>query len=469
MEEIKGSAGTATEITDSRTSTIQGKVQLYGGTLSIEDEAILNTGGLDAGAGSTVSINSATLNTEDLSLEEGAQFRTQGTSSLSFNTLTLHQAIVNSGSLTLTGTIDASALALQSELRTYIDFEGHTAENGFTKTSYNAVVVVKGGQCSGGTVTHADLAEGQTLVLSADGIAATASDDIDYSSYHQSNGSVSMSAIRTASGEVCDTITLEGGTLVLDGGALDADVSLAQNAALAFGSDAGNIKGMLIATSEEGTVLTTGAASYDTTTKTATLAGTAEQALRLDGVRVNMAAGTTLCLRDVVLAAGATLTDDSARLLAENLTVEVSTVNATLSEAQLMTATSITLSGHGVEAANTQQTPAGSTLRTITLNNISDFAITGSNLCIDLSAYTQLADATDSDYLAILFAAATPDLNTLTITTTLDGQMLTAYYDSTQPQGVAYFDLRSMSVPEPASSTLALLALATLVTRRRRH
>ncbi len=464
LAEMKGSAATAAEIAASRTSDIRGEVQLHGGTLSIEDGAVLKTSGLVAYAGATVSLSSARLNTGSFFLDEGAQLCTQGTSSLSFDTLTLSQAIANSGSLTLTGIIDAGALDMQAELHTYIDAEGRVAESGFAKTAYNAVVVVEGGLCSGGTVTHA----GQTLVLAADGIAATRC-VVDYSTYHQNSGSVSMSSIRAAAGEAGVTVKLSGGTLVLDGGALSSDVALSRDTILAFGEGEGEFKGTLRVTSETGTTVNAGAAIYDSATGTATLAGTAAQALRLDGVQVNMAAGTTLRLQNVVLAAGATLTDDSATLLAEGLTVEVRAANAELADAQLMTAASMTLSGHGVEVGSELQPAAGSTLRIITLHNISDFDITGSALCLDLSAYEQLADATDSDYLAILFASATMDLSTLTVTANINGQTLTAYYDSTQPQGAAYFDLHAVAAPEPSSSALALLALAALAARRRRR
>ncbi len=97
LAEMKGSAGTSSEITSSRTSYIHKLITLYGGTLQVVDGAVLN------GKGLTVTENSlATLLLRDGSMSHsGSNFTFNSTSELKLegtNTITASKVTLGSGS-----------------------------------------------------------------------------------------------------------------------------------------------------------------------------------------------------------------------------------------------------------------------------------------------------------------------------------------------------------------------------------
>ncbi len=103
-------------------------------------------------------------------------------------TITLGHAILNSGSLTLLGNIDANQLAMQSRANSYVDAKGKvTADGSGFATVENAVEVVRNvvaGELVGAQniqVTHG----GETVTLSSDGWARFASGEhTNYTAYY---------------------------------------------------------------------------------------------------------------------------------------------------------------------------------------------------------------------------------------------------------------------------------------------
>ena len=95
LAEMKGSAGTSSEITYSRTSEINSLITLYGGTLQVVDRAILN------GKGLTVAENSqATLLLRNGSMSHSGSFTFNSTSELKLegtNTITAWKVTLGSG------------------------------------------------------------------------------------------------------------------------------------------------------------------------------------------------------------------------------------------------------------------------------------------------------------------------------------------------------------------------------------
>lgn len=117
LAEMKGSAGTATEIENSRTSEIKSRITLYGGSLQVVDGAILN------GQGLTIAENSqATLLMRNGSMSHsGSVFTFNSTGELKLegvNTITA-SSLELGGGVTLTVSVgmenlDAAALSLGS-------------------------------------------------------------------------------------------------------------------------------------------------------------------------------------------------------------------------------------------------------------------------------------------------------------------------------------------------------------------
>lgn len=89
LKEVKGSAGTSAEITNSRTSKLQNTVNLYGGTLRVEDKAVVKTYAFNVteGSNATLRMSDGVLNAGTYNVTVGGTGRlemssTDGSSSL---------------------------------------------------------------------------------------------------------------------------------------------------------------------------------------------------------------------------------------------------------------------------------------------------------------------------------------------------------------------------------------------------
>ncbi len=152
--------------------------------------------------------------------------------------LVLSKAILNTGNLTLNGSIDASALQLNGTASTYVDENGHVGESGFMKAEGFYVQVVSGGTVSGNAeVSHGSM----TLTLGSDGYA-TFGGGINYDTYHlEGNDSVSVKDAAKASDNALKLIEMEGGTLYAD--ATTTVAATAGNIILSEGVLSGSISG----------------------------------------------------------------------------------------------------------------------------------------------------------------------------------------------------------------------------------
>ena len=134
-------------------------------------------------------------------------------------TYTLTEAMDNSGTLTLKGAFNASALTLTDGEITHVDVNGRTGNSGFTKTGARSVTIVNGGTTKNGgtTITHSGLKSGEVLTLGTNGKATTGNGVVDYTSYLLTGtDSASVSAITKAAGGKLKNIDMQGGTLVMD-------------------------------------------------------------------------------------------------------------------------------------------------------------------------------------------------------------------------------------------------------------
>ncbi|MCQ2372278.1 MAG: autotransporter-associated beta strand repeat-containing protein, partial [Akkermansia sp.] len=193
-----------------------GTVQLSGGTLEIAARGIANT--ITASGNSAITVASGT-------------------------THELTSAISNTGTLTLKGAFDTSALKLTQDGVTHMDVNRETGDSGFTKTGGASVTIVTGGTTKNGgtTITHKGLAAGETLVLGSNG-KAVSDGTVDYSTYLLTGtASAGMEDITKMAGKKLQLIDLQGGTL---------DIAAAKGATLAKGvtlnMDSGKVDGLLI-------------------------------------------------------------------------------------------------------------------------------------------------------------------------------------------------------------------------------
>ncbi|MCQ2366441.1 MAG: autotransporter-associated beta strand repeat-containing protein, partial [Akkermansia sp.] len=133
-------------------------------------------------------------------------------------TLTLNQTIENKGTVTLKGAYDASALTLVKGGSTHVDIYGKTGASGFTKTGASSVTIVTGGTTrdGGATITHKDLAAGETLKLGSDGVA-TSGGTVNHTTYLLTGtDTANVAAINQQAGAELTNINVQGGTLTVD-------------------------------------------------------------------------------------------------------------------------------------------------------------------------------------------------------------------------------------------------------------
>lgn len=180
---IKGGtlvAGTATALGS-------GKVTLSGGTLEIAAEGFSNT--LSAEGEST------------LAVADGYK-------------LTLTEALDNKGTLTLSGTLDASALESVAMDATRIDTEGKSGGNGFERSAGLSITLASGSTKDGGaTILHGS----DEYALQTDG-TATLGCVVDYATYYLTDGAEAItSKIHGYHEEAANaTVSMTGGALTVD-------------------------------------------------------------------------------------------------------------------------------------------------------------------------------------------------------------------------------------------------------------
>ncbi|MDO4221672.1 MAG: autotransporter-associated beta strand repeat-containing protein, partial [Akkermansia sp.] len=187
------------------------------------------TGGTAINGGKVVAMHATALGTGVVTLSDGTLeisangfangISASGTSALRVAdgyTLALSQMLANSGILTVSGTVNASALTLDTTAATHIDVNGQSGASGFAKSAYYSVQVVNGGTVGGedAVITHINLPGTETLYLGTDGVAKVGG-DIDYSNYLLTGSDTASTAAIHAQGAGA-TVTQQGGTLTVD-------------------------------------------------------------------------------------------------------------------------------------------------------------------------------------------------------------------------------------------------------------
>lgn len=208
-------------------------ITMSGGQLTADESATV------AAEGGRILLTGGTL---DGSCADTAITATGGTLGLSFSgnssvtataAVRLSGCISNTGTLTLQGELDATALPLQEQAATRVG--GTSAASGFTRSAACSVQVVSGGHVNAGaTIIHGE----KRLTLGKDGLA-TAGGTVDYSEYLLTGTDTArlsdirrteLLRIRVEGGTFtvdADTAALQtsGGTVVLESGTISCPIS----------------------------------------------------------------------------------------------------------------------------------------------------------------------------------------------------------------------------------------------------
>ncbi len=194
----------------------------------------------------------------------------------------------------------------------------------------------------------------------------------------------------------------------------------------------------------------------------------------LDNTLIDIAKGVTLELQDVLLTETSRITDDPATVSLNHVTVAVGEGNTWGTEQTVLASgTTLVQAGSGAVFTLADDAPVFS-LYCSALDTVN---VTGSSLTLDLSGMgASFAEAwAASDYVAVSFGQTEGSLahvNTtgLSITAIYGGSTYAVYVqEGTQANAATlYIATHAASIPEPATTTLGLLALSLLTSRRRR-
>ena len=202
---------------------------------------------------------------------------------------------------------------------------------------------------------------------------------------------------------------------------------------------------------------------------------------RIENSIIDLAAGTRLEMANVVLASSSSITDAAATLVANGLVVEADKTNLADGEIYNSVAGALTPLTYGA-TATPEEAPAGQ-IACFTLSNIQDVAIEGTGLVVSLTGdSSQMLGGADwlrlslgnegkftegLDVTLLYEDAAGQQLSAQGVYTLEDVEAQAAAEEATRQCDYVYFRITG-TVPEPATGTLSLLALAALAARRRR-
>lgn len=253
------------------------------------------------------------------------------------------------------------------------------------------------------------------------------------------------------------TISAAGGQLSLQGSAVSM---LNKGGDIELRGGTLDIDGLATLSAKEGTATTIrgGSLLFAAQDKDLSISAVAKE-MKLNNTVIDLAAGTTLHLTDVVLGDTSRLTDDTANVMVHNVTFDATAgVNATLTD---------TVSAPAMlTAAPAPVAETGTTMGTLTLSNIENVSIGGEGLTINLSGFS-LADLQAYDVVGITMADGARFSNGLDVTVAYGANTASTIYMGGD-YGTAFFRVSDLNVPEPTTATLSLLALAALAARRRR-
>lgn len=280
------------------------------------------------------------------------------------------------------------------------------------------------------------------------------------------NAAASLSSVSGEAG----TLAVEAETNVTGTVAL-AGLKLGEEGVLKVGNDQSG----LAISAQNGEASINAAISLDAANNSHSITG-ADDA-RIENTLIDLAAGTRLEMANVVLASSSSITDASATLVANGLVVEADKTNLVYNSV----AGALTPLTYGA-TATPEEAPAGQ-IACFTLSNIQDVAIEGTGLVVSLTGdssrelggadWLRLSLGNEGKFtegldVTLLYEDATgQQRSTQGVYTLEDVEAQAAAEKATRQYDYVYFRITG-TVPEPATGTLSLLALAALAARRRR-
>ena len=261
------------------------------------------------------------------------------------------------------------------------------------------------------------------------------------------------------------------GTLEVDGGS----VALAENSAVQVGG----------AYSITGKGDTAPALSGNLEIKEAGVYGTGGKGARIDHSIIKLAENSKVEVSNVILGADSRLLDDPAMVLSKNMVIE-GELGVNVEAGDVLTLNKESVMARMGGSGETVTLDKDSFACTFDITNVQDVRLTGDCLTIDISSmYPELKVlSAQYEWLGISLGdgdhAATVDENLMVEFILSDRLRARGYYLSSVGWGgtavtipvsgenVGIIYIAMYDVPEPATSTLSLLALAALAARRRR-
>lgn len=508
---MKGAEGTTTEIQNSRTSEIATNATLCGGRLIVEDGAILKGRGITftAGANATIRLNSGTLDETGyaVAVSSGSGLEFDGKNTLAAVSVSLAdnsflsfildeaQTVVNwnanlniQGGLSLNLTHedksvhdtyallsmqsrnavtgwDAANLTISGASAEHLVWENNTLyyrpmlvqENGDTTLDKDVDTDAAGGTIGGKVDVNID-GNGHTLSVKNEvQLVQMALKDGIVKLEGENNGIVSV------------TLT-EGGELVLTAGAglktgdIISMVASGKGELVISGDITLDNKGMKGKAGAQATVSHADAKVLGD----ATISN-----VRVEDSVIDLAEGSTVTFSHVSLAAGSRITDDPATLALDDVTAELQLgVNAAVVSVDevLRAGSTLVQNGNETMSLTLAQDAVVVQLEATTFDSVT---LTGASLVLQLSG-VETEFFNGADYIAVTFTSGTglatfgTDVEVLL---TLDEEhFVHGYYVQGSDHTAMLFAANDKAVvtPEPATSTLSLLALAALAARRRR-
>ena len=235
LQEIRMTGGSLTvnqacDVLNATAGTVLLKSSRLGGTMAgltaVEVSGVSVIAGNNSHSGGTILRDGAVLSVGHAHALGNGSISNEGKGTISVNTgvsLALVQSISNSGTLSLSGVLDAGKMNLDIDVVGYVTLTGDKVElgTGFVDAGSYSVRIVDGGKTvnAGVSILHDDYRMRSELVLGEDGVAR-AGGGVDYSRFFLTGAdAVSVSAVDAVSetkGSDLLNVTMDGGELEVD-------------------------------------------------------------------------------------------------------------------------------------------------------------------------------------------------------------------------------------------------------------